>query len=312
MTFNPGLSAHDRASRDEKRAPWLAGVFTDLVTPFRDDRIDEEAFVAMVERQIAAGAQGVVVASGAAGERPTLRDGEASRLIALAVKTTNGRAKVVADAGSNATAFARRLVDEARGFGADAVLVAPPWYNRPSQEGVLRHFESIAGVDAPPILVWDCPERTSLALSIPTLQHLADLPGVIGIVDASGDMSRVSELRRLCPNWSLLSGHDPSTLGYLAQGGHGCVSLAANVCPDAVCALDAAWALQDGREARRIHDGLADLMELLGLDPAPAAAKLALSLGGLCRSDVRLPITPCPEATQACLQRAMRTMRDWA
>ena len=312
MTFNSGLSAHRHTSRDEKRAPWLAGVFTDLVTPFRDDRIDEDAFIALVERQIAAGARGVVVASGVAGERPTLRDGEASRLIALAVKAAAERVKVIADAGSNATASARRLVTEARDLGADAVLLAAPWYNRPSQEGVQRHFESIAGVDAPPILVWDCPARTLLALSVPTLQRLADLPGVIGIVDATGDMSRVSALRHLCPTWSLLSGHDPSTLGYLAQGGDGCVSLAANVCPDGICALAAAWTLQDWREARRVQDGLADLMQLLGLDPAPAVTKMALSFEGLCRSDVRLPITPCPEATQACLKRAMRTMRGWA
>ncbi len=191
MTINPACGA---ASSGETRTPWLVGVFTDLVSPFRDDRIDEDAFIAMVERQIAAGVQGVVVASGGAGERPTLRDGEASRLIALAVKTAAGRAKVIADAASNATASARRLVDEARGLGVDAVLVAQPWYNRPSQEGVLRHFEAIAGAYVPPILVWDCPARTSLALSTATLQHLADLPGVAGIVDASGDMDAVSAL----------------------------------------------------------------------------------------------------------------------
>jgi 4-hydroxy-tetrahydrodipicolinate synthase len=307
MNFNPTSAVSPRAA-DERLRPRLAGVFTDLVTPFRDDRVDEEAFVALVERQIEAGAQGVVVASGAAGERPTLRDGEAARLIELAVKSARHRVTVVADAASNSTASTLALVREARDLGADAALVAPPWYNRPSQEGVVRHYQAISATDTLPTLVWDCPTRTSLALSLSTVEKLADLPGVAGIVDATGDMSRASAIRRMCPDWTLLSGHDASTLGYLAQGGDGCVSLAANVSPEAVCVIDAACAMQDWRAARRTHDSLTDLDELLALDPVPSAAKLALSIQGLCRPEVRLPITPCTDAVTARLRRAMRSL----
>jgi 4-hydroxy-tetrahydrodipicolinate synthase len=127
-------------------------------------------------------------------------------------------------------------------------------------------------------------------------------------VDATGDMARASAIRRMCPQWTLLSGHDASTLGYLAQGGDGCVSLAANVSPGAICAIEAACAMQDWRAARRTHEGLTELDEMLALDPVPSAAKLALSLLGLCRADVRLPITPCPDSVRARLRRAMRSL----
>jgi len=308
MTFDPAFGASERAEDARTRTPRLAGVFTDLVTPFQDDRLDEDAFVALLERQIAAGAQGVVVASGVAGERATLRDGEAARLIELAVKAASGRVTVVADAASNSTASTLALVQEARDLGADAALVAAPWYNRPSQDGVVRHYQAIAAAGALPVLVWDCPARTSLALSLSTVERLTELPGVVGMVDATGDMSRASAIRRMRPEWILLSGHDASTLGYLAQGGDGCVSLAANVSPQAVCVIDAACAMQDWRVARRTHDGLADLDELLALDPVPSAAKLALSMQGLCQAEVRLPITPCPDAVKARLKRAMRSL----
>jgi 4-hydroxy-tetrahydrodipicolinate synthase len=298
------LRAHQRGSGEQTR-PRLAGVFTDLVTPFRGDAVDEAAFVALIERQIAAGAQGVIVASGAAGERSTLRDGDVSRLIALAVQAAAGRAAVIADAGANATATAIARAREARDLGADAVLVAPPWYNRPSPEGVVSHYRAIALADTLRILVWDCPARTSLSLSLLTLERLAELPGMAGVVDATGEISRVSALRRIRPDWALLSGQDASRLSHLAQGADGCVSLAANVRPDVVCAIEAASALQDWRGARRMHDHLAELDALLALDPIPSAAKLALSLQGHCRPDVRLPITPCQDAVRERLKGAM-------
>jgi 4-hydroxy-tetrahydrodipicolinate synthase len=289
----------------ETDVPKLAGVLTDLVTPFRDGHIDEDAFVGLIERQIGAGVRGVVVASGYAGERPTLRDGEARRLIELAVETVGRRVAVVADASSNSTASALPGVRQARDLGADAVLVAPPWYNRPSQEGVVRHYQEIAAVDALPILIWDCPARTLLPLTLPTMERLAGMAAIAGVVDATGDMARASALRRLGPDWTLLAGQDASALGHRAQGGDGWVSLVTNVAPQQVAAIDAACARQDWAAAQRMQESLADLAALLNLDPVPSAAKLALSMRGCCDAAVRLPITPCPDAVAAQVARAI-------
>jgi 4-hydroxy-tetrahydrodipicolinate synthase len=288
----------------------LTGVFTDLITPFREDRIDEPAFIALVERQIAAGVRGLVVASGAAGEAPTLCPEEASRLIDLCVKTAAGRAVVVAGAASNSTTATIALVRQAQDLGADGALVVAPWYCRPSQEGAFRHYEAIVEAVGFPMLIGDCPSRTSLTFSVATLERMATLPSLVGIVDATGDAARISMLRRSCPDWVMLSGLDPSMLGCLANGGHGCVSLTSNLAPEAVCASYAACAAQDWPAARRMQDRLSDLHDLVALDPVPSTVKLAMSLRGLCRPDVRLPITPCGQPTSARLGRAMRDLGD--
>lgn len=283
----------------------LGGILTALVTPFRDGGLDEAAFVSLVERQISAGANGLVVASGVAGEAPTLRRDEARRLIELCVMIAGGQVPVVAGASSNATAAAVALVRQAQDLGAAAALVTTPWYNRPSQEGAFRHFQAIAEAMDFPVLVDNSPARTMTDLSIATLQRLSALPNLIGVVDGSGDATRVTATRRACPDWVVLSGHDPSGLAHLAQGGQGCISLAANLAPQAMTALYAAASAQDWTTARQWQDRLLDLQVALAADPAPAAAKFGLSSLGLCRPDVRLPITPYPDAAGPALLRAM-------
>lgn len=284
----------------------LSGVLTALVTPFRDGGLDEPAFATLVERQISAGAHGLVVASGVAGEAVTLRGDDARRLIALCVKLADGQVPVIAGGSSNSTAAAVTLVRQAKDLGADAALVTTPWYNRPSQEGVVRHYQAIADSVSFPILVDSSPSRTMTDLPIATLHRLAALPTLVGIVDASADMTRVTATRRACPGWVSLSGDDPSWLGHMALGGHGCLSLTANLAPQAMAALYAAASAQDWTTARRRHDQLFDLQLALAMDPSPSAAKFGLSSLGLCRPDVRLPISPYPEASGPALIAAMR------
>lgn len=284
----------------------FTGCFTSLVTPFRDGELDELAVAALAERQIAAGIAGLVVASGAAGEEPTLRPDERRRLIARCIDVSAGRVPVIAGASSNSTATAVALIREAQGLGADGVHVTAPWYNRPSQEGVFRHYLAASEAATIPLVVGNSPGRTRLDISVETLRRLGQVPGIVGLEDASGDVTRLNAIAEACPAWVLLSGHDPSSLGHLAYGGHGAISLTANVAPDATCALHAACGAEDWGAAQRLQRGLFQLQAAVSNDPAPAVAKLALSILGLCRPDVRAPITEATSLLQKMdLVRAM-------
>lgn len=290
------------------RAP-LGGVLTALVTPFRDDALDEAALASLVERQIAAGIAGLVVASGVAGEAPTLTFDEVRRVIELCVVTAHGRIPVIAGASSNSTTAAKALVRQARDLGADAAMVTAPWYNRPGQEGAFRHYQAIAEAVDFPVLVDNAGARTMNDLSSATLRRLSALPSIIGIVDSSGDPARTDSTLRDCPDWTVLSGHDPDALGQIAQGVHGCVSLTANVAPKAMVALFDAID-HDMAGARRVQASLLALQVALAADPAPAATKFALAQLGLCQLDVRLPITPYAESLPQGLIEAMRALID--
>lgn len=270
------------------------GVYTELVTPFADGRIDEPAVAALVERQLAAGVSGVVVASGAAGEGMSLREEEILALMDLAVRAVDGRASVLSGASSNGTAKAAALARQAEALGVDAVIVTAPWYNRPGQAGVQQHFEQVAAAVSCPILVGDAPARTGLHLHIPTLVAIARLKSVVGIVDASGDMARASAIRRACPSWTLLSGHDASALGCLAHGAAGLVSLTANLAPREVTALCRTAFAGQRAQAERLQGSLFDLQAALAQDPSPAAVKSALARLGYCSREARLPIAPWP------------------
>lgn len=291
--------------QEERAVTRFTGLFTALVTPFRDGGLDESAFTELAERQIAAGVQGLVVASGVAGEAATLRPDETQRLIELCVRAAAGRVLVIAGAASNATAATVELVRQAQDLGADAALVTAPWYNRPSQEGIFRHYQALTEAVAFPILVGNVPSRTAIDISLETLQRLARMPGIVGLEDGAGDITRISAMRQDCRGWAVLSSHDPSGLGHLAYGGHGLISLTANVAPAAMSALSAACRADDWATAREWQNRLFRLHAALMLDPAPAAAKLALSLLGLCRPDVRLPITAGSESISRALQQAM-------
>ena len=286
--------------------PSFRGVFTALVTPFRDGRLDEAAFVALVERQIAGGVHGLVPV-GTTGETATLSHEEHRRVVELCVTTARGRVPVIAGAGSSATAEAIALTRHAKETGATAALVVTPYYNRPGQEGLYRHFAAISDAVDLPVLVYNVPSRTGVDIANETLARLAGLPNIIGVKDATGDMTRPSFQRLLCgEGWTMLSGDDPSALGYIAHGGHGCISVTSNVAPEGCAAFHNAALQGDLETARRWQDRLLRLHKCLFLDNSPAPAKFALATLGLCSEEARLPIAPCADAFKPAILAAMR------
>ncbi|MDB5425105.1 MAG: dapA [Phenylobacterium sp.] len=286
--------------------PLFKGVLPALVTPFRDGEVDEDAFVRLVERQIAGGVHGLVPV-GTTGETATLSHDEHRRVVELCVKTAAGRVPVVAGAGSNATKEAIELVRHAKTVGADAALVVTPYYNRPSQEGLYAHYAAIAAAVQLPVLVYNVPGRTSVDISNETLARLSRLPNIVGIKDATGDMTRPSFQRLQCgEDWVMLSGDDPTALGYMAHGGHGCISVTANVAPEQCASFfnDAMAGQWPG--ALYGQDRLVRLHKALFTDASPSPTKFALAHLGLCAEDVRLPIVPASEASRAEVLAAMR------
>jgi 4-hydroxy-tetrahydrodipicolinate synthase len=286
--------------------PLFRGVLPALVTPFRDGAVDEAAFVRLVERQIAGGVHGLVPV-GTTGETATLSHDEHRRVVELCVATAAGRVPVVAGCGSNATDEAIELVRHAKTVGADAALVVTPYYNRPSQEGLYAHFAAIAEAVQLPVLVYNVPSRTSVDISNETLARLAKLPNIVGIKDATGDLVRASFQRLACgEGWTMLSGNDDVALGYMAHGGHGCISVTANVAPEQVSAFFNQALAGDWAGALYAQDRLVRLHKALFSDASPAPTKFALAHLGLCAEDLRLPITPASEASRAEVLAAMR------
>jgi 4-hydroxy-tetrahydrodipicolinate synthase len=286
--------------------PLFRGVFPALVTPFRDGAVDEDAFVRLVERQVAGGVHGLVPV-GTTGETATLSHEEHRRVVELCVSTAAGRVPVIAGAGSNSTQEAIELTRHAKQVGADAALVVTPYYNRPSQEGLYAHFKAINDAVELPIVVYNVPSRTSVDISNETLARLAKLPNIVGVKDATGDMARASFQRLMCgEDWVMLSGDDPSALGYMAHGGHGCISVTANVAPEQCAAFynDA----MSGQWAGALYgqDRLVRLHKALFTDASPSPTKFALSYLGLCSEETRLPIVAASEASRKEVLAAMR------
>ena len=282
------------------------GVLPALVTPFRDGAVDEDAFVALVERQIAGGVHGLVPV-GTTGETATLSHDEHRRVVELCVATARGRVPVIAGAGSNSTEEAIELVRHAKTIGADAALVVTPYYNRPSQEGLYAHYAAINEAVQLPVLVYNVPGRTSVDISDATLARLAKLPNIVGIKDATGDMTRATMQRLTCGSgWVMLTGDDPTALGYMAHGGHGCISVTANVAPDLVATFFNAALAGDWKTALYWQDRLLRLHKGLFSDASPGPTKFAMAHLGLCLEDVRLPIVRCSDASREIVLDAMR------
>jgi len=276
-----------------------------LITPFQGGKVDEKAFVALIERQIAGGVHGLVPA-GTTGESATLSHDEHRRVVELCVRTAAGRLPVIAGAGSNSTAEAIELTQHAKAVGADAVLIATGYYNRPSQEGLYRHFAAVNDAVDIPIVVYNVPSRTIVDIGNDTLARLSKLPNILGIKDATGDVARVSQQMKVCGlDWVLLSGDDSTALGYIAHGGHGCISVTANVAPEACAAFFNAVLAGDYETARSWQAKLINLHKALFLEPSPGPAKFALAHLGLCSEETRLPITPCTDAVKPQILAAM-------
>ncbi|WP_371310409.1 4-hydroxy-tetrahydrodipicolinate synthase [Hyphomonas sp.] len=268
-----------------------------LVTPFRNGAVDRKSFAELVERQIAGGSAALVPV-GTTGETSTLSTEEHKDVVSLCVEVAAGRVPVIAGAGSNATDEAIDLVEHAKTVGADAALVVCPYYNRPNQEGLYAHFKAINDAVALPVFLYNVPGRTVVDLMPDTVARLARLPNVIGIKDASGDLGRVSLHAALIgegEQFVQLCGDDPIALGHLAMGGKGCISVTANVMPEACAQMHKAFDAGDLETAQAIERRLIALHKALFCSPSPGPAKYVLHRLGLCEADVRLPITP-PDA----------------
>lgn len=286
--------------------PLFRGAITALITPFRDGAVDEEAFIRLVEAQIAAGIHGLVPV-GTTGETSTLTHDEHKQVVELCVKTARGRVSVIAGAGSNSTAEAIDFTRHAKAVGADGALIVSPYYNRPSQEGIYQHYEAINNAVQLPVLVYNVPSRTSSDMGHDVIVRLSKLPNIVGIKDATSDMQRCSHQRRDCADdWTLLSGDDTSCLGYLVHGGHGVISVTANVAPEAMAAMMNAALSGDWTTALYWQDRLARLHSALFLDSSPSPTKFALAQRGACSEEIRLPLVACNDAVKPRILDAMR------
>ncbi|GLS02579.1 4-hydroxy-tetrahydrodipicolinate synthase [Brevundimonas denitrificans] len=286
-------------------APLFKGVITALITPLRDGKVDEAAFTQLLERQIAAGIHGVVP-MGTTGESASLTPDEHKRVVELCVQVAAGRIRVIAGAGSSATDKAIELARFAKTVGADGALIVTPYYNRPSQAGLAQHYEAIAEAVQLPVLLYNVPGRTGVDLANDTVARLAAHPNIVGIKDATGDLARVSWMRaHIGGQFDLISGDDPSYLGYHAHGGVGVISVTSNVAPEAMVALHEAAAAGDYATARDWQDRLIGLHKALFLDNSPAPTKYALSRLQLCTEEMRLPLSLTSDAVKPAIDRAM-------
>ncbi len=286
----------------------FSGSIPALVTPFRNGNVDKAAFAALVERQIAGGSAALVPV-GTTGETSTLSTEEHKAVVSLCIEVAAGRVPVIAGAGSNATDEAIDLVRHAKAVGADAALVVCPYYNKPNQAGLFAHFKAINDAVALPVFLYNVPGRTIVDLMPQTVAALAALPNIIGIKDASDEMERVALHNHLIgpeEQFIQLSGEDSSALAHRAMGGAGCISVTANVLPEACAAMHAAFDDGDLETARAINQRLVLLHRAMFSSPSPGPAKYALSRMGLCAEDVRLPITPPDAEARAQIDAALR------
>ena len=283
------------------------GTFTALVTPFVQDHLDEAAFARLIENQINAGITGVVPV-GTTGESPTLNNDEHHHVIALAVKTVAGRCKVIAGTGSNSTAEAVSLTVEAERLGADAALIVAPYYNKPTQAGLLAHYGAIASAVKIPIMLYSIPGRCGIEIGVDTVATLAQRhSNIVALKESGGTVERVSQLRAALPSsFEILSGDDSLTLPFMSVGACGVVSVASNVVPAAVVALVNAALAGDYATARKHHFHLYPLFKELFVESNPAPTKYALSLLGRMHPEVRLPLAPLAASSRARVEEAMR------
>lgn len=285
--------------------PVLRGSIPALVTPMADGAVDERALAELVEWQIAEGSH-AVSPCGTTGESPTLTHEEHRRVVEIVVEAADGRVPVVAGAGSNATAEAIDLARFAEKVGADALLVVTPYYNKPTQEGLIAHFTEVHDCCGLPIVIYNIPGRSAVDMHTRTMAALSALPRIVGVKDATGDVARVSRQRAACgADFVQLSGEDASALGFNVHGGTGCISVTANVAPALSARFQEATLAGDYETALALQDRLMPLHEAIFLEPGLAGAKYGLSLLGRCREEVRLPLLPPSPETRRAIRAAM-------
>jgi 4-hydroxy-tetrahydrodipicolinate synthase len=281
------------------------GSFTALVTPFKNGSLDEKAYRGIVNWQIQEGTNGLVPV-GTTGESPTLSHDEHKKAVEWCIEESKGRVPVIAGAGSNSTKEAIELSQHAEKAGADAVLVVTPYYNKPTQEGMYQHFKAINDAIGIPIIIYNIPARSVIDMSVDTMKRLFELKNISGVKDATANVLRVSQQRAaMGPDFNQLSGEDGTCLGFMAHGGHGCISVTANVAPRLCSEFQAACLRGDYNAALKIQDKLLPLHQNLFVETNPSPAKYALSLLGKCDDRVRLPMVPLSDKSKAVVREAM-------
>ncbi len=283
----------------------FSGAFTALITPFRNGAVDVEALESLVELQISQGIHGLVPC-GTTGETPAMGEAEDRLVIETVARVSNGRVQVIAGSGSNSTEMAIKYTRMAQEAGADASLQVSPYYNKPTQEGLYRHFAAIAESTDLPLVLYNIPGRTAVTIETDTIARLAEIPNVVGVKESTLSMNVASDIRALCgEEFDILSGDDPMTLPIMALGGSGVISVTSNIAPGAVsdmvdAALEGNW-----ERARELHYELLPLFRALFAETNPIPVKTAASLLGLCSDEMRLPLIPMEGENLAALQETL-------
>jgi 4-hydroxy-tetrahydrodipicolinate synthase len=289
----------------------FTGSITALITPFTGNEgedLDEKAFVRLVERQISAGTSALVPV-GTTGESPTLSHAEHKRVVELCIEVANKKVPVIAGAGSNSTAEAIALAGHAEKAGADAVLVVAPYYNKPTQEGLYQHFRAINEAINIPIIMYNIPGRSIVDISVATMARLFELPNITGVKDATADIARVTAQRlAMGEKFNQLSGDDGTILGFMAHGGHGCISVTANVAPKLCAQFQAHCLTGEFAAAREIHDKLMPLHQALFVEASPGPVKYAAEQLGLCSAKSRQPIVEIAESSKRAVDAALTSL----
>jgi len=293
------MTANNRATTS------FRGSMAALVTPFKNGAVDEKAFRDLIDWQISEGTSGLVPV-GTTGESPTLSHEEHHRVVDICIDQAKGRVPVIAGAGSNSTDEAVDLARHAEKAGADAVLVVTPYYNKPTQEGMYQHFKAVNDAIGIPIIIYNIPPRSVVDMSVDTMARLFELKNIAGVKDATANLARVSQQRHaLGPDFIQLSGEDMTALAYMAAGGHGCISVVANVAPKPCAELMAAVFKGDYAGALKIQDRLVPLHDAVFKEPGLAGAKHGLKLLGRLEEEVRLPLMPVTPQTGQVIRAAM-------
>ena len=282
------------------------GSFPALVTPFKNGELDLDTLKKLVDWHVAEGSNGLVPV-GTTGESPTLSHAEHETVIAEVVKAAAGRIPVIAGAGSNNTRESMRLMQHALSVGADAALVVTPYYNKPTQAGLIAHFTALHDCCDLPIVIYNIPGRSAVDMTPDTMGQLAKLPRIVGVKDATGDLARVCAQRITCgKDFAQISGEDGTAHGFNAQGGQGVISVTANVAPKLVAQVQAATLAGDYATALDLQDRLMPLHRAIFTEPGLVGVKYAMSRLGLCSDEVRLPLTPLTEPTKALVDAGLR------
>lgn len=288
----------------------FSGAITALITPFNNGKIDEDAYVKFINRQIDAGIHGLVP-SGTTGESPTLTHDEHKNVFELCTQVAKGRVPVIAGAGSNSTAEAITMSQNAQKAGCDALLIVTPYYNKPTQEGLYQHFKAISDSTDLPIIIYNIPGRSVIDLKDENIARLAELKNIVGIKDATGDLARVSSLRQHLKNkedFAIISGEDATVLGFNAQGGVGCISVTSNIVPDLVAKVQNLWNEGNFKEALVLHEKLMPLHDAMFCETSPAPVKYAANLMGLCSDEIRLPLVLPSDESKLKIKTALKNL----